>query len=117
MEAGIKQLILPCVHALCVRGCNYFPYSARLNLVSIPEAGTVRPLTFTTPFLAISTSQSLGVRYKHLLPAEVDRTFASNPLRIKVTLSCEVIHVSMHKEPGGNRACGRLFIMPGLPTN
>ena len=33
---------------------------------------------------------------------------------IKAAISCKVIHASMHVEPGGNRACGRV-LCPGWP--
>ena len=78
------------------------------------------------------------LQYRHLIPAPVDRTFASDwlyyhawitcqknkpstattqvhcSLRIKTTFSCEIIHASMPRKLGCNRACGR-ELCPGCP--
>ena len=37
-------------------------------------------------------------------------------MQIKAKFSCEVIHASMHRKLGGNRACGHI-LLSGLPTH
>ena len=55
------------------------------------------------------TDGSDDLQYHLVVEIPMDNMSNDKPINAACTFSCEVIHASMPRKLGGNRACGRVF--------